>query len=193
MPIVRRGQDLVAQRCTDVASRHLQGEALATAATNRKIDVMEALLESNSEFDLAELTKTLNSVCAWGSEEALRRVLKHDATKVLGIQHHSCALSEAALKDKRQVVMYWLEEHPDHYDLVVDPATVIDVSGNGFVDILPPLIEQIRPTYSFEKTLSQGLQVASRNGHQEVVEYLIGEGADVNTIVKQVRYTSGGN
>ncbi len=132
MPIFRRGQDLVSQRCTDVASRHLQGEALATAATNRKVDVMEALLESNSQIDSAELTKTLNSVCAWGSKEALQLVLKHDATKVLGIEHYS--------------------------------------SG-----------------------LNQGLQVASRNGHKEVVEYLIGEGADVNSVVEEVRYTSGGD
>ena len=132
MPILRRGQDLVSQRCTDVASRHLQGEALATAATNRKFDVMGALLERNSEFDSAELTETINSVCAWGSKEALKLILKHDATKVLGIQHYS--------------------------------------SG-----------------------LSQGLQVASMNGHKEVVEYLIGEGADVNTVVEQVRYSSGGD
>lgn len=183
----------MAQRCTDVASRHLQGEALATAATNRKFDVMEALLESNSDFDLAELTKTLNSVCAWGSEEALQLVLKHDAKKQLGIQHYSSGLSQAALKHNRQIVVYWLEQHPDHHDLVVDPTTVIDVSGNGFVDILPPLIEKIRPTDSFEKTFSQCLQLASRNGHKEVVEYLIGEGADVNTFVEQVRCTSGGN
>ncbi len=132
MRIFRRGQDLIAQRCTHVVSRHLQGEALATAATNRKVDIMEALLESNSVFDLAELTKTLNSVCAWGSKEALQLVLKHDATKVLGIQHYS--------------------------------------SG-----------------------LNQSLQVASRNGHKEVVEYLIGEGADVNSVVEEVRYSSGGD
>ena len=193
LPIFRRGQDLVAQRCTDVASRHLQGEALATAATNCKFDVMEALLESNSDFVLPELTKTLNSVCAWGSEEALQLVLKHDAKKVLGIQHYSSGLSHAALKHNRQIVVHWLEEHPDHHDLVVDPTTVIDVSGNGFVDILPPLIEQIRPPDSFEKAFSQCLQIAARNGHEEVVEYLIGEGADVNIVVEQVGYTSVGN
>lgn len=76
----------MAQRCTGVASRRLYGEALSTAATNRKADVMEALLESNSEFDSEELTKTLDSVCAWGSEEPLQLLLRHDAKRVLGTQ-----------------------------------------------------------------------------------------------------------
>jgi len=183
----------VAQRCTNVASRHLFGEALTTAATNRKVDVMEALLESNFELDLEELAKTLNLVCAWGSEETLQLFLKHDEMKVLGIQQYSSGLSQAARKNNRQVVVYWLEEHPEHHNLVVDPATVIDVAGNGFMDILPPLIERIRPTDSFEKALSQCLQVASKNGHKEAVEYLIGESADVNAIVEEVQYASEDN
>jgi len=183
----------VAQRCTGVASRRLYGEALSTAATNRKADVMEALLESNSEFDLEDLTKTLDSICAWGSEEALQLFLRHDTKRVLGIQQYSSGFNQAARKNNRQVVVYWLEEHPEHQDLVVDPATVIDVSGNGFMDMLPPLIERIRPTDTFEKTLSQCLQVTSENGHKEVVQYLIGEGADVNAIEEKARYTSGGD
>jgi ankyrin repeat protein len=183
----------VAQRCTDVASRYLYGEALTAAATSGKVDVMEALLESNPEFDLEELTEALNSVCAWGSEEALELLLKHDAKKVLGIQQYSTGLSHAARKNNHQAVVYWLETHPEHHNLVVDPATVIDVSGNGFMDILPPLIEQIRPTDSYGNTLSQCLQVASKESHKEVVEYLIREGADVNTDVEEVGCTSGGD
>ncbi len=185
--MLRRGQDLVTQRCTDGASRHLFGEALTIAAANRKVDIMEALLESNSKFSLEELAKTLNSVCAWGSEETLQLFLKHDDKKVLGIQQYSSGLSQAARKNNRQVVVYWLEEHPEHHNLVVDPATVIDVAGNGFMDILPPLIERIRPTDSFEKALSQCLQVASENGHKEVVEYLVAESADVNAVIEEAR------
>ena len=127
------------------------------------------------------------------SQEILQKLLKRDWNKVLGIQQFSNCLSQAARNHNGQVVMYWLEEYPEHHNLVVDPATVIDVSKNGFIDILPPLIEQIRPTDSFEKTLSQCLQVASRNSHTEVVEYLIREGADVNTVVEEAVFTSRGN
>lgn len=180
----------MAQRCTDVASCHLLGEALTTAATNRKFDVMKALLESTSEFDLEELAGTLNSVCAWESEEASQLLLKHDEKKLLGIKQYSGGLSQAALNKNRQVVVYWLEGYPENHDLVVDPATVIDVAGNGFMDILPPLVERIRPTASYKRTLSQCLQVASMNGHVEVVEYLIGESANINAVGGEVRLSS---
>ncbi len=179
----------MAQRCTDVASRRLYGEVLTTAATKRNIGVIEALLKSPSEFELEALTKTLDSICAWGNEKTLQLVLKHDRKKVLGIQQYSSGLTQAARKNNRQIVMYWLEEHPEHHKIILDPETVIDVSGDGFMDILPPLIKKIKSANSFNKTLSQCLQVASRNGHKGVIEYLIGESADVNSFVEEARYT----
>ena len=180
----------MAQRCTDAASHHLYGEALNTAVANRNLNILEALLERNFEFDLEELTKNLNSVCAWGNEEALQILLKHDAKQILGVQQYSSSLIQAARKNNRQIVMYWLNQHPERLNLVVDPAILIDVSGNGFMDVLLPLIENIRPADSFEMTLNQCLRVASENGHKEVVEYLIGEGADVNSIEQEPLYTS---
>ena len=64
---------------------------------------------------------------------------------------------------------------------------IMPVARNGFKDILLPLIERIMPMDSFEKTLNQCLQVASNNGYEQVVEYLIGEGAEVNAVVKKAR------
>lgn len=180
----------MAQRCTDVASRHLFGEALIIAAKNRRVIVVEALLESNSSFDLKQLAEVLNLFCAWESEEAVQMLLKHDGKMVLGIQQYSNGLSHAARKNNRQVVVYWLEKHPERQNLVVDPAIVIDVAGNGFMEILLPLVERIRPKDTFEMTLSQCLQVALKYRHKEVVEYLIGESVDVNAVVKDARYAS---
>lgn len=178
------------ERCTGAASRHLYGEAFSIAAANRNIHVMEALLDGNSDFDLVELTKTLNSVCAWGSVEALKLLLGNDKKKVLRSSQYSCGLSQAARNDSRQVLLYWLEEHPEHQHLVVDPKAVIDAAGKNFMGILPLLIKRIRLTDTFGETVNQCLQVASRSGHHEVVEYLIGEGADLNLAVEEVRCTS---
>ena len=191
LPIVRRGQDLVAQRCTDAASRYLYGKALAAAAANRKANIMEALLERNFEHDLKGLMKTLDSVCAWGNEDLLQLLLKSDTKSVLGIQQYSSGLSQSLRNNNHSLVRYWLEEHPEHHNLVVDPVTVIDVSGNGFVDILPLLMNHIRPMDKFERILSQCLQVASKMGHKEVVGYLIKEGANVNAVVEEARRTNG--
>ena len=192
MPVFKRGQELVAQRCSDVASRQLYREALTTASTYQKVDIVENLLQSNLEFDLEELTKNVNSICAWGSKRTLQALLQHDTKELLGIVQYSSGLDQAARKHNRQVVVYWLEEHPEHQNLVVDSATVIHVARNGFMDILPPLTQRIMPMDSFEKTVSQCLQVASKNGHEQVVEYLIGEGAKVNAVVEEARDPSGG-
>lgn len=191
LPISRQGQDSVAQWCPVATARSIYGEALTTAAANRQFDVMKVLLESNSNFGIEDLTKTLESVCGWGSEESLKIFLKYDVDKLLGIPQYSSGLKEAALKSNGPVVLYWLDEHPEHRDLVVDPTTVIDAAGNGLVDIIPPLIKRFKSTYPFETILNQSLQVASTMGHEEVIEYLIKEGADVNVGVEEALRASG--
>lgn len=159
---------------------------MTTAGANHKFDIVEALLESNLEFHLEELTNTLNSICAWGSERTLKILLQHDTKKVLGFEQYSIGLSQAAREHNLQVVVYWLEEHPGHQKLVVRPTTVIDASGDGSMDILALLVEHIMPMDSFEKTVNECLQVASIMGHEQVVEYLIGKGANVNAVVGEI-------
>ncbi len=154
LPIFRRGQDLVAQRCTDAVSRQLYRRALITAAANGRADVMKIVIERMINLSSEELTETLKAVCAWGNEESLLLVLNCDTKKLLGVPQYSSCLGQAIQKDNRPLVVYWLEKHPERQNIIVDPATLIDVSENGFMDILPMLIQHSRPTYSFQKRLN---------------------------------------
>jgi len=106
LQILRRGQDLAAQHCTADTFRHLHGDALRNATANRKINIIESVLENCSEFDFEILTTALDSVCAWGSEEALKLLLKHGATRTLGNQQYSSGLDKAIRNNHRQIVMY---------------------------------------------------------------------------------------
>ena len=184
LPIFRRGQELVAHRCTAVAARHMYENALTIAATNCKTNIIEALLESNIIYSSEKLANGLVAVCLGGSEELLERFLAHDTEKMLGVDDFSAGLKSATRNCNRQIVIYWLEKHHSHQDLSIDPETVIEVSEDGYIDVLPPLIEKIRHMASFTTTLSRCLHIASRNGHAEVIEYLIIQGAHVNGTVE---------
>ncbi len=81
-----------------------------------------------------------------------------------------------------------MEEYPEYQYLIVDRKAVINAAGKNFISILPLLIKRIRLTDTFQETLNQCLQVASRSSYYEVVEYLIGEGADLNLAVEEVRF-----
>ena len=52
LPIVIRAQELAAHRCTAPAIQHLYRDALYNAATHHNFDLVEALLDSGSDFDL---------------------------------------------------------------------------------------------------------------------------------------------
>ena len=184
LPIFRRGQELVLQRCTKVASQRLYEMALITATTNRKSNIIEALLETDVTCSLEKLTEVLELLCAWGSEKILVRFLRRDTDMLLGTHEFSIGLRSAVRENNHQVVLYWIRKHPDRLNLTVDPKTIIEVAENGFIDILPLLVESLTHIDAFESTINQCLQAASSNGHEEVMQYFIAKGADVNTIVE---------
>ncbi|KAI4129581.1 MAG: hypothetical protein LQ338_002155 [Usnochroma carphineum] len=188
LSIFRWGQELLARRCTLKAetSRHFYGNLLVYAAEHQNMDILEAMLADILEFRLEDFERALNVVCTWENESTLYLLLKHDTAQLLGGRQYKSGLKQAVRKNNPQSVLYYLEHHPDPQTRIVEPETVIDASGNGFMDVLHLLIERLKPTDASQRTLNQSLQAASSMGHKSVVEYLIGEGADVNGVEEEV-------
>lgn len=63
MPIVKRAQELAAHHRTAPAIQHLYRDALYSAATQHNFDLVGALLDSGSHFDLKELSQIVDTVC----------------------------------------------------------------------------------------------------------------------------------
>ncbi len=190
LQIVKRAQELAAHRCTAPVIQYLYNDALHSAATHYNFDVVEALLDSGSDLDPEGLSRMVDAICKWGSTSTLQHLLENNKRKMLRPQQYSSGLNKAARNGNHEVVHFLLGQRFKHYDPDINAETVIHASGNGFVSVLRHLIKLSKTQESFRSTLSQSLQIASRNGHKEVVDFLIREGADVDAVVEEVVYTA---
>lgn len=111
---------------------------------------------------------------------SLEQFLAHDTGNRPGGRNIFHAFRSAARNNNRQIVSYWLDKYPRDQKPSADPEIVVQTSEDGFIDILPSLINEIRQRTCFFETLSRCLQVSSRNGHLQVIEYLISERANIN-------------
>ena len=165
-----------AQHCPEATVRQLYGEALVLAASSGSSEVVQDLLQGNFEYNLGSLTETLDAICMKGNKQLLQLFLRFDQKKMFKNENYSRGLNEAVKENNCQIILYWLEEHTNHDELVVDPQAVLIACEKGFVNFLPQLLERVRPIDSWTEFIGQCLQMASKNGAQGCCRILDREG-----------------
>jgi len=93
---------------------------------------------------------------------------------------------KAAMKGYSELVLFSIQRYSGQKYLTISQEAVTAISGHGFADILRLLVEKFLSSESRHNILNRALDIAARNDHTEVAEFLIREGGDVNAVVERV-------
>ncbi|KAI4091130.1 MAG: hypothetical protein L6R37_007786 [Teloschistes peruensis] len=205
LSIFKRAQELVAQRCTENASRQLHREALYGAAANGTVDIMKAVLGGMTEMNLEELMKTLELVCARGTRDGLLLVIKWDTKKVLGVAQYSKALEAAASRFEQnglpiiEAILETLRPVPSTESCVAtalikaltffdDPCgkfqystSITEVMSTGPGAVVKALLAHLTKEKAGDTRCKLLLQMACMVGDQDCVELLLRRGINLDS------------
>lgn len=185
MPIVARALELIGQYLSSIDTGPIYTEALYEAAKHNSSGVIRLLFNSGIYFEKEGLSHAFDVACDFGHCTAVLCLIENDVRNLFGTEECDKGLEKAAMKGHSELVLYFIQRCSEHRNLTISEAAVTTASGNGFTDILRLLVERVKSNTSRHNILDRALNIAARNGHTEVAEFLIREGGDVNAVVEE--------
>ncbi|KAL8694956.1 MAG: hypothetical protein Q9224_003478 [Gallowayella concinna] len=174
--VVARGLDLMYQHSTSEEIKSLERSALHIAIENEKQSIIEVLLKKCTPLSQDEMTKVFETACQKGPLSTVLKLVNIDTRNLIQAEHYGSGLIAAAIGGHHDLVCWFTGRRPRD-DLFL--ASFVILSGNGFVETLKCLLEELKPEKRFQEILNFALNIASCKGHKDVVTLLIREGADV--------------
>jgi len=124
--------------------------------------------------------------CEFGHSRAVLSLVENDRRNLFGPIKCSKSMVKAAMKGYSELVLFSIQRYSGQKYLTISQEAVTAISGHGFADILRLLVEKFLSSESRHNILNRALDIAARNDHTEVAEFLIREGGDVNAVVERV-------
>ena len=187
LPVVTRALSLINQHYSAAEILKLRTDALDEAARYKRGDVIKLLLDSGAPMEVDGLLPAFDTACTLGCKLTLLSLIENDTRNVLRLQDYDSGLKTAATKGHYELLRFFLERSSRRNSPTALGETIVIASGDGFTDIVRLLVEEVKisESYSNIHVLNRALNLASRNAHREVADFLIREGAEVNAIVKE--------
>lgn len=186
MPIVVRALDLMGQYGTPVETGATHAEALYEAAKHNSSDIIKLLLDRSIHLEREGLSKAFDVACEFGHSRAVSSLVENYRRNIFGPIKCSKSMVKAAMKGHSELVLFLIQRYSGQKYLTISEEAVKTVSSHGFADILRLLVEKFLSSESRHNILNRALNIATRNDHTEVAEFLIREGGDVNAVVERV-------
>lgn len=185
-----RALQLAEERCSGGELAETRAKILRTAAENGRGQVITALLDSGPPFEKKTYSRALKGACRGRRTDIVLELINKDAQRMIEqsdlneclewtVSHGSPELSQALLAHPRM----------EKDEISLGNCLVLAASG-GYSSTTQLFIEMLQGKETFLRAVTRALAMAAHNGHPDLVQYLLNQGAYVNDAVPRAIHPS---
>lgn len=185
-----RALQLAEERCSGGELAETRAKILRTAAENGRGQVITALLDSGPPFEKKTYSRALKGACRGRRTDIVLELINKDAQRMIEqsdlneclewtVSHGSPELSQALLAHPRM----------EKDEISLGNCLVLAASG-GYSSTTQLFIEMLQGKETFLRAVARALAMAAHNGHPDLVQYLLNQGAYVNDAVPRAIHPS---
>lgn len=185
-----RALQLAEERCSGGELAETRAKILRTAAENGRGQVITALLDSGPPFEKKTYSRALKGACRGRHTKIVLELINKDAQRMIEqsdlneclewtVSHRSPELSQALLANPRM----------EKDEISLGNCLVLAASG-GYSSTTQLFIEMLQGKETCLRAVTRALAMAAHNGHPDLVQYLLNQGAYVNDAVPRAIHPS---
>ncbi|KAB2570852.1 Ankyrin repeat domain-containing protein 50 [Lasiodiplodia theobromae] len=161
-------------------------ESLPHAARYGHQEVVAAILDSETEIDTDSFLAAFRTACTAGRVDMVNELIGRDSRGMIQPLHLDQGARIAAFRGVKHTFQTLLDQQKlESRDETLHNCLVL-AAGNGMQDLTEFLFNIIQDGERRIYAATRGLRMAARNGHCEMVRYLLDRGARINDAVPDI-------